>query len=86
MSANINAFGRKKKILMIVASPVTHPTLGFPVGFWAAELMHPWFEFLEAGFDLELASIPGAPVSIDPLSHPSHEGRMMAGMSSRSGI
>jgi hypothetical protein len=33
MSANINAFGRKKKILMIVASPMTHPTLGFPVGF-----------------------------------------------------
>jgi putative intracellular protease/amidase len=41
--------------------------------------MHPWFEFLEAGFDLELASIPGGPVSIGPLSHPLHEGRMMAG-------
>lgn len=32
------------KILMVVANPSVNPKLGWPLGFWASELMHPYFE------------------------------------------
>ena len=31
-----------KQLLMIVANPAISTTLGWPVGFWAAELTHPY--------------------------------------------
>ena len=48
MTASIDTHG-KKKILMIVANPGTSPTTGWPVGFWWAELTHPYWTFTEAG-------------------------------------
>src|ERR1035441_3181928 len=51
-----------KKILMVVANPSVNPKLGWPLGFWAAELMHPYFEFAEAGFDVTVASPSGGKV------------------------
>jgi hypothetical protein len=30
---------------MVVANPATSSTTGWPVGFWAAELFHPLYEF-----------------------------------------
>jgi len=45
----LDAF-RSTNVLMVVANPSVNPKLGWPLGFWAAELMHPYFEFTEAGF------------------------------------
>ena len=44
--ARLDTF-RPKNILMIVANPSVNPTLGWPLGFWAAELGHPYYEFTE---------------------------------------
>ena len=60
----------QKRILMVVANPGTHPTLRFPVGFWAAELAHPWYEFIEAGFAVTVASPKGGKVIVDGYSDP----------------
>lgn len=59
-----------KRILIVVANAGMHPTLQYPVGFWAAELAHPWYEFTEAGFDVTVASPKGGKVEVDGFSDP----------------
>lgn len=59
-----------KKILMLVANPAVSTTLGWPVGFWAAELAHSYYEFSQAGFDITVASPNGGRVEVDALSDP----------------
>jgi putative intracellular protease/amidase len=59
-----------KRILMVVANPSVNPKLGWPLGFWAAELAHPFYEFTEAGFEVTVASPDGGKVEIDALSDP----------------
>lgn len=59
-----------KEILMVVANPSTHPTLGWDLGFWASELAHPYIEFIDAGHNVIIASPAGGKVHVDPLSDP----------------
>lgn len=70
MSANLNAYGPKKRILMVVANPSVSTTLGWPVGFWASELTHAWYEFTEAGYETVIASPRGGKVEVDAMSDP----------------
>lgn len=60
----------KKRVLMVVANPAIATTTGWPVGFWASELTHAWLEFIEAGYDVEIASPRGGKVELDALSDP----------------
>lgn len=69
MSASIDSHG-KKKILMIAANPGTSPTTGWPVGFWWAELTHPYWTFQEAGYDIEIVSPKGGDLVADGFSDP----------------
>ncbi len=61
---------RARRILMVVANPAVSTTLGWPVGFWAAELTHPWLAFREAGYKVTIASPKGGRVELDALSDP----------------
>ncbi|MBI5536495.1 MAG: type 1 glutamine amidotransferase domain-containing protein [Deltaproteobacteria bacterium] len=71
MSANVNtASPRKKKILMVVANPSTSKTTGWPIGFWWAELTHPYWTFTEAGYEVEIRSPDGGAVVADSYSDP----------------
>jgi putative intracellular protease/amidase len=72
MSANISTHGRPRRILMVVASPAVSTTIGGPVGFWASELTHAWYEFTEVGYETALFSPQGGRVEIDALSDPRH--------------
>lgn len=67
------------KILMVVANPSVNPKLGWPLGFWASELMHPYFEFTAAGFDVTVASPDGGKVELDALSDPRDPSKWSAG-------
>jgi putative intracellular protease/amidase len=69
MSASIDTHG-KKTILMIVANPGTSSTTGWPVGFWWAELTHPYWTFTEAGYDVEIVSPKGGDLVADGFSDP----------------
>ena len=62
-----------KKIVIIVANPTVSSTLGWPVGFWASELIHPYHEFTEKGYDVTIASPKGGEVEMDALSNPRDE-------------
>jgi putative intracellular protease/amidase len=59
-----------KKVLLVVANPSTSSTLGWPVGFWGAELTHPYYELTERGVEVTIASPEGGKVEMDSLSDP----------------
>ncbi len=72
MSGNLNVTrpDRRKKVLLIVANPATSPRTGWPVGFWWSEVTHPYLAFTEAGYEVELRSPQGGPLSADGYSDP----------------
>jgi putative intracellular protease/amidase len=72
MSANVNVTNveRKKKVLLIAANPATSPTTGWPIGFWWAELTHPYWAFGEAGYEVEIRSPQGGTLQADGYSDP----------------
>ncbi|MGP0035368.1 MAG: type 1 glutamine amidotransferase domain-containing protein [Solirubrobacteraceae bacterium] len=61
---------RPGKVLIVVANPSTSTTLGWPVGFWGAELTHPYYELTERGIEVTIASPDGGRVEMDSLSDP----------------
>jgi len=54
-----------KRVLMVVANPGVSELTGWPIGFWASELVHPWYEFTERGYEVTIASPDGGKVEID---------------------
>lgn len=67
-----------RRILMVVANTTVSTTTGWEVGFWAAELSHPWFEFSQAGYEVTVVSPDGGPVRVDRLSDPRDPSRWSA--------
>src|SRR5262245_5742333 len=67
-----------KNVLIVVANPTTSTTLGWPVGFWGAELTHPYYELTERGVDVTIASPGGGKVELDSLSDPRDASRWSA--------
>jgi putative intracellular protease/amidase len=63
---------KKRKVVLVVSNPAISPVWG-PVGFWASELTHPWYELTEAGYEVEVASPKGGKVELDSYSDPRHE-------------
>jgi putative intracellular protease/amidase len=61
---------RPKRVLIVVANPTTATTVGWPVGFWGAELTHPYYELTERGVEITIASPQGGKVEMDALSDP----------------
>lgn len=59
-----------QRVVIIVANPGTASTTGWPVGFWASELFHPWQAFNEEGIEVTVASPDGGEVTLDALSDP----------------
>lgn len=60
---------RPKHVLIVVANPAVNQH-GWPVGFWAAELTHPYYELTERGIEVTIASPDGGKVEVDALSDP----------------
>lgn len=60
-----------KKVLYIVSNPAT--LLGFPVGFFAEEMTGPFFDLVQAGCTVDIASPKGGKVEFDGFSDPEDE-------------
>lgn len=60
----------QKRILMIAANPGVSPTTGWPIGFWWAELTHPYWAFRQAGYAVDIASPRGGDLEADSYSDP----------------
>ncbi len=68
-SAQHNA-GNNGKILMIASNPFVSKQTGWPIGVWYAELAHPYWEFSEAGYTVDIASPDGGEIKFDGFSDP----------------
>ncbi|MGL6279172.1 MAG: type 1 glutamine amidotransferase domain-containing protein [Gaiella sp.] len=64
---------RPKRVLVVASNPSTSPTTGWPVGFWWAELTHPYWEFVEHGYEVVIASPDGGAIVPDGFSDPEDE-------------
>jgi putative intracellular protease/amidase len=67
-----------KRVLIVVANPTISTTLGWPVGFWGAELTHPYFELSQRGVEVTIASPDGGKVELDSLSDPRDDSKWSA--------
>ncbi|MBB6052921.1 type 1 glutamine amidotransferase domain-containing protein [Armatimonas rosea] len=61
---------RRKRVALVIANPAVSPTTGGPVGFWWAELTHPYYELTEKGYAVEIFSPSGGPCVPDAMSDP----------------
>jgi putative intracellular protease/amidase len=66
-----NATVAGKKVLYIVSNPAT--LMGFPVGFFAEEMTGPFFDLMQAGCTVDIASPRGGKVEFDGFSDPENE-------------
>ncbi|WP_020394030.1 type 1 glutamine amidotransferase domain-containing protein [Thiolinea disciformis] len=60
----------KKWIALVIANPATSTTTGWPVGFWWSELSHPYYVFVEHGYEVEIFSPDGGACVADAMSDP----------------
>jgi putative intracellular protease/amidase len=77
MSGNLN-IAQPKKVLLIAANPSTSTQTGWPVGFWWAELTHPYWAFVEAGYEVEIRSPKGGDLMGDGYSDPEDDSQYSA--------
>lgn len=59
-----------RRVLIVIANPTTATTTGWRVGFWGAELTHPYYELTERGIEVTIASPDGGRAEMDALSDP----------------
>jgi len=59
-----------KRVAIVISNPAVSTTTGWPVGFWWAELTHPYFHLTEAGYEVEVFSPNGGPCNEDAMSNP----------------
>jgi len=59
-----------KRVAIVISNPAISTTSGWPVGFWWAELTHPYFHFTEIGYEVEIFSPNGGACTADGMSDP----------------
>lgn len=59
-----------KRVAIVLSNPGVSTTTGWPVGFWWAELSHPYYVLSEAGCEIEIFSPRGGKVEADGMSDP----------------
>lgn len=72
MSASLNVLNgeKPKKIALIAANASVSKQTGWPIGFWWAELTHPYWEFVEKGYQVDIFSPEGGALVADSFSDP----------------
>jgi putative intracellular protease/amidase len=61
---------RPKRIVLVASNAAVSEQTGWPIGFWWAELSHPFWELTGRGYEVDVASPQGGPLRADPWSDP----------------
>jgi len=59
-----------KRVAIVASNPAVSEQTGWPIGFWWAELTHPYWEFTERGYEVDVASPDGGALRADSWSDP----------------
>lgn len=68
-----------RRILVLTSGPAVSEQTGWPIGFWWAELTHPYLEFVGAGYEVTIASPDGGALQADTWSDPADPSGYSAG-------
>ena len=69
---------KPKRVLVLASNPAVSEQTGWPIGFWWAELTHPYWEFTERGYSIDVASPAGGQLQADSWSDPRDESKYSA--------
>ena len=61
---------KPKRVVVLASNPAVSEQTGWPIGFWWSELTHPYWEFVEHGYQVDVASPDGGPLQADSWSDP----------------
>jgi putative intracellular protease/amidase len=61
---------RPKRIALVASNPAVSERTGWPIGFWWAELSHPYLEFRDRGYEVDVVSPDGGALRGDSWSDP----------------
>jgi putative intracellular protease/amidase len=67
-----------KRVVIVASNPAVSQQTGWPIGFWWAELSHPYWELTGRGYRVDVASPDGGKLEADQWSDPRHESRYSA--------
>ncbi len=70
MTASANP-SQPRRVMILASNTTTSSQTGWPIGFWWAELTHPYWTFTEAGYSVDIVSPDGGPLMGDAYSDPS---------------
>ena len=70
--------GKPKRILIVASNPAVSKQTGWPIGFWWAEVTHPYWELTERGYQVDIASPDGGALEGDKWSDPRDESKYSA--------
>ena len=59
-----------KRIVIVASNPAVSEQTRAPIGFWWAELSHPFLELTERGYEVDIASPDGGALEADSWSDP----------------
>jgi putative intracellular protease/amidase len=69
---------KTKRVAVIASNATVSKRTGWPIGFWWAELSHPYWEFAEHGYRVDLYSPDGGKLVADNWSDPRDESKYSA--------
>jgi putative intracellular protease/amidase len=69
---------KPKRVVVLASNPAVSEQTGWPIGFWWAELTHPYWEFTERGYRVEVASPDGGTLRGDSWSDPRDKSKYSA--------
>ena len=67
-----------KRVAIIASNPSVSQQTGWPIGFWWSELTHPYWEFVEHGYKVDVYSPDGGKLLPDNWSDPRDENKYSA--------
>ena len=80
MSGSVDVLNpdKPKRVVIIASNPAVSKQTGWPIGFWWAELAHPYWELTERGYQIEIASPDGGKLEADDWSDPRDKSKYSA--------
>jgi putative intracellular protease/amidase len=80
MSGSIDMLNpdKPKRIVIVASNPAVSKQTGWPIGFWWAELTHPYWELTERGYQVDIASPDGGKLEGDNWSDPRDDSKYSA--------
>ena len=77
MSAAVDILN-PKRVAIVASNPAVSKQTGWPIGFWWSEMVHPYWELMENGYQAEIFSPDGGRLEGDKWSDPRDESKYSA--------